>query len=144
MSRDYVVEIAGLTPEVITTSIKEDLSISDDLAVEIDRCAAQFGYYAVLAERASSRYQRLKLSYEFWIAEVEKDMLESRSFKLVKDLNREIHSLQKCKLFKVKLLKFEEESKILKQIARAFEIKKDLIQTKSSNRRSEINGKMGD
>lgn len=142
--REYIVEIEGLVPETVTASLKEDLTISDDLAVEIDRCAAQFGYFAVLSERAQSRYQRLKLSYEMWQAEIEKQMLDDGlKFKLVKDMNREVLGMPKSKLYRAKLLKFEEEAKILKQIAKAFEIKKDLIQTKSSNRRSEIGGKMG-
>jgi hypothetical protein len=136
---DYIVEIPGLVPETVTVALKDDLTITDDLTVEIDRCAAQFGYYAVLAERASARFQRLKYSYDLWLAEAETDLLsEGRKFRLVKDLEREIIRMPKAKLYRMKLLKFEEESKILKQVAKAFEIKKDLIQTKSSNRRSEI------
>jgi hypothetical protein len=135
---DFIVEIPGLVPETVTVALKEDLTITDDLTVEIDRCAAQFGYYAVLAERANARLQRLKFSYDLWLAEVETELTSERKFRLVKDLERKVMLLPKAKLYRIKLLKFEEEARILKQVAKAFEIKKDLIQTKSSNRRSEI------
>jgi hypothetical protein len=144
MTEEYVVEIAGLVPETVTIALKEDLTISEDLAREVNRSAAQFGYYAVLAERAQARFQRLKFSHEMWVAEVEAQLIEEgRKFKLVKDMDREVSQMPKSRLYRTKLIKFEEEAKILKQVAKAFEIKKDLIQTKSSNRRSEIDGKMG-
>lgn len=138
MTPEIIIEIPGLVPETVTVALKEDLTITDDLTVEIDRCAAQFGYYAVLAERANARLQRLKFSYDLWLAEVETELTSERKFRLVKDLEREVMLLPKAKLYRIKLLKFEEEARILKQVAKAFEIKKDLIQTKSSNRRSEI------
>ena len=64
-------------------------------------------------------------------------------FKTIKEMDRLLFTFPKYKAYRIKLNKYETEAKILKQIAKAFEIKKDLLQTKSSNRRSEMNDRMG-
>jgi len=143
--KEYVVEIPGLVPETVTVALKEDLTISEDIAREVNVTPAQFGYYAVLAEKAQGRYNNLKLSYDIWKSETEAALIEENGgpFKTIKEMDRLLFTKPKWRAYRVKLNKFEEEAKILKQVAKAFEIKKDLLQTKSSNRRSEMNGKMG-
>jgi hypothetical protein len=140
---EYVVEVTDLTPDPITISISEDLRISENLELEIARCAAQFGYYSIVAEKANTRLRKLKISYALWHAHALKYEKEENGIKTIAEAERVVMFSAKWKAYQMKLIKFEEEAKSLRHIARSFELKKDLIQTTASNRRSEINDKMG-
>jgi len=137
--KELVIDISGLVPHCVTIALKEDLTISEDLGREVDQTAAQFGYYAVLSEKAEARYQITKLAFELWRAGVEENMVaEYGPFKTVKELDRKVMQLPKWRSFKMTLIEFEEHARILKQVAKAFEIKVNLVQTKNANRRKEM------
>lgn len=87
--KEYVVEIPGLVPETVTVALKEDLTISEDIAREVNVTPAQFGYYAVLAEKAQGRYNNLKLSYDIWKSETEAALIEENGgpFKTIKEMD---------------------------------------------------------
>ena len=144
--KELVIEIPGLVPEPVTVALKADLTISEDLEREVKCTPSQFGYYAVLSEKAESRYRRCKLGFDLWRSEAEDDLeaqqrVETgKGFSKVKDLTRLIMRQPKYRAYMLKLDEYEEHARILKKVAEAFAHKKDLVQTICSNRRSEMKG----
>jgi len=142
--KDYIVRIDGLVPDSVKVALKEDLTISSDLSREVNEGAAHYGYYAVLAEKANSRFESLKFAFDLWRAGKEKALIKKQgSFKLVKDLDRMVMEDPKWKAFKLKLADYQEDAKVLKRIADAFDKKVSLIQTANANRRAEYEGSRG-
>jgi hypothetical protein len=142
MSRDLVYEVKGLLPESVVVSIQKDLRISEDLDTEVDRAASHYGFYAVLSEKAETRYQKMKFAFEQWKAEIESRqiMLRARENKKAfteAQMRAHVQSQPKYRAYQVRLIQYDEHRRILKIIARAFELKKDLVQTKAANRRKE-------
>jgi hypothetical protein len=142
MSRDIQYEIKNLLPESVFISIKKDLQITEDIDTEVDQAAAQFGFYAVLSEKAETRYQKMKFGFEQWRAQVESNQIMLRAREAKKpfteaQMKSHVMSQMKYKAFQIRLIQYDEQRRIIKVIAKAFELKKDLVQTKSSNRRKE-------
>ena len=143
MARDLKYELTGLIPEKVELKLRKDLKISEDIDSEVDHAAINFGYFAILAEKADTRYHRVKFSFEAWQAETEAKALRTRQTTGQKaytadQMKAHVRSQSKYRGFQIKLIELDEQKRILKVIAKAFELKKDLIQTKASNRRSEI------
>lgn len=143
MKKSLTLEIAKLLPEPVVISIESELKISEDINSEVDHAAATLGFYGVLAEKAETRHQKLKIAFEMWEAaeKAAKDKeLERRGQKKLTEsqMRSYIKSQPKFKVFMLKLVEFEEEKRILKVIANAFSKKADLVQTKASNRRAEL------
>jgi hypothetical protein len=139
-SRDIEVEISGIVPATVKMRVAEDLRISEDLEREVDNTAAQMGYWAVLAEKAKTRHEATKLRYERWRATRERELkeIDGKKYKTGKDFERDLFAETKYAAFRSKINEQDEQYRIIKAIAKAFEAKKDLVQTKCSNRRSEI------
>jgi len=142
MARDLIYEVKGLLPEKVILSIEKELSISEDIDQEVDRAAAVFGYYAVLAEKAETRYYKLKFACEVWEAETEHAVNQEREYQEKKPLAEKkltamVRSRPKYRSYQLKLIEIGEQKRVLKVLAKAFEKRADMIQTKSSNRRSE-------
>ena len=145
--RDLVHEITGLLPEPIVISIKDQLRITEDLDYEVDTAARTYGYYAVLGERAETRYQKTKFAFEYWKAQIESREDQERAAdgrKKMTEAERTayVRSQTKYRGFQLKLIQFDEDRRVMKIIAKAFELKKDLVQTKAANRRREHYGKV--
>jgi len=137
--KELVVEIPGLVPDTVSVALKKDLTISEDLEHEVNRTASQFGYYAVLAEKAEARYNSIKLAFEVWRAGAEKEIIAAKGpFKTVKELDRIVIQRPKWRKYKALMNEYESYRGILKQIAKAFEAKKDLVQTRAADRRKEV------
>lgn len=143
--KELVVEIEGLTPgHPVVVALKGDLTISADLKREVTVTAAHYGYYAVLAEKAQARTKRTKLAFEIWSSGAEEEIVARRireggkAFKTVKEITRELMKIPKYKAYRLKIEEYEEQAGILKAIAKAFEHKKDLVQTMAADRRKEI------
>jgi len=139
---DLVYEIKGLVPRTVVIALEEELSITEDIDSEVDKAAARFGYYAVLAEKAGARFEKLKLSFNFWEADSKCRKDERLAFDTEKKLTEGqmksyIMSQPKYKTYQLKMIELREQSNIMKVIARAFEKKSDLVQTKAANRRKE-------
>ena len=140
--RDIVYEIKNLVPESVIISVKDDLTITEDIDTEVDRAASHFGFYAVLAEKAETRYQKMKFAFDQWKAQVESAEIMTRAREGKKpfteaQMKAHVQSQPKYKAFQIRLIEFDEQRRIVKVVAKAFELKKDLVQTKSSNRRKE-------
>jgi hypothetical protein len=140
--RDISYEIKNLLPETIYVSIKKDLQITEDIDTEVDQAASQFGFYAVLSEKAETRYQKMKFAFDQWRAEVESNQIMLRAREAKKafteaQMKSHVMSQPKYRAFQIRLIQYDEQRRIIKVIAKAFELKKDLVQTKSSNRRKE-------
>jgi hypothetical protein len=138
-----------LLPEPIVVSISTQLRISEDIDTEVDTAAKMFGYYAVLSERAETRYNKMKFAFEQWKAEVETRESRSRAADGQKKLTEAemkafVQSQSKYRSYQLKIIQFDEDRRVLKVIAKAFELKKDLVQTKASNRRAELRGKVSE
>ena len=143
MARDLSIEIKDLVPETVTLKLRADLKISEDIDTEIDIAAINFGYYAILAEKADTRYQKMKFSFDAWQADKEARALRLRQAEGLKayteaQMKAHIRSQPKYRGFQLQLIDMDEQRRILKVVAKAFEMKKDLVQSKSANRRSEI------
>lgn len=143
--RELVYEIEGLADETVTIAIKKELMISEDIDGEVDKAAYRFGYYAVLAEKAETRYQKLRFSYDTWKAGVEAEEHKVRMYEKKKTLTESqmksfVMSQSKYKSFQARLIQYDQDRRLIKVVARAMEHKKDLVQTKSSNRRNEMKG----
>jgi hypothetical protein len=141
--RDLLYEVKGLLPEKIVVSIEEQLRISEDIDTEVDDAAKNFGYFAILSERADTRFQKMKFAFEQWQAEVETRAMSERKANGDKpfteaQMKAYIRSQPKYSAFQTKLIELDEHRRVLKIIVKAFEIKSGLIQTKASNRRNEI------
>jgi len=139
---DLIYEVSGLVPKPVTVALKDELTISEDIDSEVDEAAARFGYYAVLAEKAESRCERLKLNFNLWEADIKVRRNEECEIAKEKKLTEGqmkayVMSQDKYKTYQLKLIVLKEQRDVMKVIARAFEKKADLIQTKASNRRSE-------
>jgi hypothetical protein len=142
MSRDILYEVKGLVPDTVFINIREKLMISEDMDTEVDRSASEYGYWAVLSEKADTRYQRIKFQFETWKAEIESRETLRRSDEGKKKLTEAemksfVMSQVKYRAYMDTIIKFDEHKRILKVIAKAFELRKDMVQTKSSNRRIE-------
>lgn len=147
MARDLLHEIKGLLPEPVVISVAAQLKISEDLDHEVDTAARTYGYYAILAERAETRYNKVRFSYETWKATVESQEDQERisdGRKKMTEAERTayIRTQPKYRSYQLKIIQFNEDMRVLKIVAKAFELKKDLVQTKCSNRRGEIKGKV--
>lgn len=143
MARDLVYEISGLVKESVTIALRKDLMISHDIDSEIDTAAINFGYYAILAEKADTRYQKVKFAYEAWVAGTEASALRLRQAEAKKpyteaQMKAYVRSQSKYRGYQMKLIELDEQKRILKVISKAFEMKKDLVQTKAANRRGEL------
>lgn len=141
--RDVIYEVKGLLPEKVVISIEEQLRISEDIDNEVDDAAKNFGYFAILSERADTRLQKMKFAFEQWQAEVETRAMSERKANGEKpfteaQMKAYIRSQPKYSAFQTKLIELDEHKRVLKIIVKAFEIKSGLIQTKASNRRNEI------
>ena len=137
-SRDLQIAIEGLLPEEIRIKLKDELTVSEDLEREVRRTAAQYGYYAVLAEKAESRHRRGKLGFDMWRSDYEDELSRETKFARVKDLTRQVMKHPKYKAWVLRLDKYEEDARIIRAIAKAFEHKKDLVQTSAADRRKEM------
>ena len=142
MSRDILFEVENLLPEKVVINVRKDLMISEDLDTEVDQAASQYGYYAVISEKAETRYQKMKFAFEHWKAEVESRQIMIRAKEAKKSfteaqMKAHVMCQPKYRAFQIRLIQYDEQRRIFKIIARAFELKKDLVQTKSSNRRKE-------
>lgn len=142
MAKDLVVEVEKLLPEPVVLSIRDELSISEDIDTEVDRASSNFGYYAVLSEMAQTKFDKLKFAFETWKAKEEERIATEREYEgkkpyTVAQMQSFVRSQEKYKSFQLKLIEYEEQKRILKVIANAFEMKKDLVQTKAANRRNE-------
>jgi hypothetical protein len=148
VARDLVYEISGLVPTPVTIVLRKDLMISADIDTEIDVAAINFGYYAILAEKADTRYQKVKFAYEAWVASTEAAALRTRQAEAKKpyteaQMKAYVRSQSKYRGYQMKLIELDEQRRILKVISKAFEMKKDLVQTKAANRRGEIKAPSG-
>jgi len=143
--KELIVEIEGLSEgHSVVVALKKDLTISADLHREVTVTAAHYGYYAVLAEKAYARMKRTKLGFEIWASGAEEEIV-NRSLretgkrpKAVKDVTRELMKNPKYRAYRLKIEEYEEQANILRAIAKAFEHKKDLVQTSNANRRKEL------
>lgn len=143
--KEIIYEVEGLLPETVVIRVRKQLQISEDLDTEVDRAAKTYGFYAVLAEKAETRYQKIKFACETWIAETEATAHSERYREKLKayteaQMKAHVRSQAKYRAFQIKLIRFDEHRRVLKIIAKAFELKKDLIQTKAANRRREDRG----
>lgn len=143
--RDLIYEVEKLLPETVFINIKEELFISEDIDSEVDEASSRFGYFAVLSEKSETKYQKLKFAFEAWKGKEEERIAREREYDskkafTEKQMTAYVRSLSKHKSFMLKLIEYDEQRRIMKVIARAFEMKKDLIQSKSANRRNELKG----
>lgn len=141
--RDLTYEIKGLLPEKVVLSIEEQLKISEDIDNEIDDAAKNFGYFAILSERSDTRYQKMKFAFDQWQAEVETRAMMERKASGDKpyteaQMKANIRSQPKYSAYQTKLIELDEQRRVLKVIVKAFELKAGLVQTKASNRRTEL------
>ena len=139
---DLTYEIKGLIPDKVVVNLEDELKITEDIDSEVDKAAARFGYYAVLAEKAEARYERLKLSFNFWEsdAKVRKDeeLAISKEKKLTESqMKAYVSSQSKFKTYQLKMIELREQKDVMRAIVRAFDKKSDLVQTKAANRRKE-------
>ena len=134
-------EVEGLLPDPVKISLKDELLITEDIDSEVDKAAHKYGFYAVMAEKAESRYQKLKYAYEVWHAKVEKDRLLTAKEEKEKLTGQQMQSFVKSRpkyhAYQSKLTELDEHRRILKSVAKAFEMKSEMIRTKASNRRAE-------
>lgn len=143
---DLTYLVTGLIDEEIVVKLRPLLTISEDLDYEVDRAAAIYGYYAVLSEKADTRYQRVKFNSEKWRAEAEFAESKARQTSGLKahteaQMKAFIMSQPKYRSYHSHIIECDEQKRILKIIAKALELKKDLVQTKAANRRKETYGK---
>ena len=142
MDKDLLYEIKDLLPEPVLFSLKKELTISEDMDEEVNTASAKFGFYAILAEKADARVEKMKISFSIWQAKVksmrdkesdlakEKRLSESR-------LQNYVENQPKNEAYLMKLHQLRTHRRVLKAIANAFKIKSELIQTKCANRRHE-------
>lgn len=141
--QELIVQIEGLLPKEIFVKVQDRLLISEDIDSEVDKAASNFGYYAVLAEKAETRHKRLKFAMETWRSEIE-SRVDLERFKngekkfTVAQMQSHIAVQEKYKAYSLRLIALDDAARTLKILAKAFEKKADMIQTKSSNRRTEI------
>jgi len=135
------VEIKGLAKKDIKVSVRKALSISEDIEYELRRAASMYGYYAVLAEEAQARLEGAEAKYDIWYSKESKALEEERGkFKTVEELKRHVKMIPKYASWMTTLAKYRKEYRMLKAISKAFEHKKDLVQSISANRRAENHG----
>jgi hypothetical protein len=148
---EIVVEIDGLMPEPIVVDLKKALKISEDIDFEVDHAAYFFGHYAVLAEKADIRYERLKFSFEEWQSNFEARLYRERDEEIKSNANDDkkikqyteaqlkaiVRAEPKYSAYRSRLLKLDHDRKILRAIKDALSDKVSLIQTKAANRRKE-------
>jgi len=140
--KELIYRVEKLLPTTVVVNVKKSLAITEDLDTEVDRAASVYGYYAILAEKSETKYQRIKLGIETWEAETkarkDRECATAQEKKLTESqMNAYIKSQVKYKAFRLKMIELQEQKRILKVLAFAFEKKADLVQTKSANRRKE-------
>ena len=50
--KDLILEFKDILPDTILFSLKDQLTISNDIDSEVDRAAPEYGYWAIIAEKA--------------------------------------------------------------------------------------------
>jgi len=146
--KDLIYEVEKLLPETVFINIKKELHISEDIDTEVDEASARFGYFAVLAEKSETKHQKLKFAYEAWKGKEEERVAREREYDgkksfTEKQMNSHVKSQDRHRSYNLKLIEYDEQRRIMKVIARSFEMKKDLIQSKSANRRNELKSPRG-
>ena len=135
--------VDGLTQEPIEISTRDLMYISEDMDSEVDRAACDYGFYAVLSEKAETKHQRLKFKFEQWKARTEHDELSRREAEKEKKLTEAsmrsyIMSQPKYRAYQLKIIDYGERARVCKKVVDVLSARKDLLQTKCSNRRKEI------
>lgn len=148
-TKDIVLEFEGLLqetikglPEKVQVKVWEALKITEDIDTEVDRAAAWYGYYAVLSEKANLRLLRMEIAFDLWReenAQHRRNEFASLGKKppTPSQMSSYLKNLAKYRGYEVQLAEYQYERDVLKVIAKAFEMKKDLVQTKAANRRKE-------
>lgn len=139
---ELLIELEGVIPEKVIVKVRDQLRIKKDLETELDHAAEQFGFYGSLAEKAETKCNRIELAYRLWRAEKEKTILEEHKLEGVKPPTRDqmvtiVRGSPQYKTFKLKVIKYDEDKRILKVLSKAFEKKVETIRTKCSNKRKE-------
>ncbi len=139
LSKELIVEIEKVADHTVVISVMEDLTIKEDIDDEVRKTSALFGYYAVLSELAASKLDKVKDRFEIWKASEQRSLIEENGgpFKTVAEMNSKLIFIPAYKGYKNVIRKYEKEARVLKVIAKAFEHKKDLVQTMAANRRTE-------
>lgn len=138
--KNMIVEIEGVSSELISIDIKRDLEISEDIEREIKQAASRFGYMAVCAEEAESRFEKASTAYDIWKAKQERELIEEnggKQFKTAAELHRKLYLIPKYANWQSTLNKYKKDWRMCKIFAKAFEHKKDMVQTIAANRRAE-------
>lgn len=140
--KDLTYEIKGLVPDPVVVALKDELTITEDIDGEVDEASARFGYYAVLAEKAEARYEKLKLGFNLWESDIkvrkdEQSALDKEKKLTEAQMGAHVMSQPKFKAYQLKLIELKEQKNVMKAISKAFDKKSDLIQTKACNRRIE-------
>ena len=142
MAKNIELIFEKLLPESVKFSLKEELSISENIDNEVDKAAHLFGFYAVLAEKAESRYQRLDFAFGKWVSQTKTNETKRRELSNIKKLTKDqledfVKSQPMCQAYKLNLIKCDNDRRILRSIAKAVELRCSLVQTKAANRRRE-------
>ena len=95
-----------------------------------------------MAEKAESRYESLKLAFSMWESENEAlrdgESIEKGEKKpTVSQMKAFVQSLPKYRGYQIKLIELREQRSVLKVLAKDFDTRANLVQTKACNRRSE-------
>lgn len=138
--RDITFELVGVVPNRVIIKVKEKLKIGANLDAELDEASEQCGFYASLAEKAETKFQRIELSYKIWRANEEtkklEELEESGGKKFTKDqMTSYIRGTTTYKEKQLLMIDMDEKRRVLKALAKAFYTKSELIRTKCSNKR---------
>lgn len=148
MAREIDLEFEGLLkdaisglPETVQVKVWEELRIKD-IDAEVDEAAARFGFWAVLAEKASYRLMRMEFAFDAWKderTEQKQQELEARGERLFSSarMMRHLKTLASYRSYELQIIEFTYARDLLRSLARAFQMKKDLVQTKAANLRAE-------
>lgn len=133
--------ISGL-PEKVQIKVWEELRLRP-IDVEVDEVAGWYGFYAVLAEKADLRLMKLELAFSIWKEDRSEAMRTSLAAERKKSLTNArmesyLKTLANYRGFELKVVEYTFERNVLRTIAKAFGMKKDLVQTKAANMRQEI------
>lgn len=127
----------NLKGEEIDIDLLDGLLASEDIDEEVDKVSVGYMLMSALAAEAEERFENHKLAIKHYRAELNEEAHDGRITARVTDAKVEAYIDRDLKFIKMERLKnkYRKQMEIYTQAYKAYDIKHDMLQTKSANRR---------
>lgn len=127
----------NLKGQEINLDLLDGLLASEDIDEEVDKVSVGYMLMSVMAAEAEERYENQKLAIKFYRGELTEEAHDGAITARVTDAKVEAFINRNPRLLKMerKKNKYKKQMELFVQAYKAYDIKHDMLQTKSANRR---------